>query len=181
MTKMGPPGRGKGRASAVCWVSGELVTAVALTAVGFLISHGADPRVPPHTQATRTRKGRHMRALSCYFHAPDDLLMHAHLRRHDSAAQELAGGGRVGRSRGPTCLAELTCQGSGVRSLRGNRAREGGRSAAGRMCPNAPPAHLEPRCGKKAGRASQVEDLVPKVGYVILFFLWSNLWRFSRH
>ena len=56
--------------------------------------------------------------------------MHAHLSRHNSAAQELPGGGRVGRSHRPTCLAELTCQGSGLRSLRGNGPREGGLTAA---------------------------------------------------
>ena len=145
---MGPPGRGKGRAPAVYWVSGELEAAEVLTAAGFLISHGAEPRVAPHIQATRTRKARHMRALSCYFRAPDDPLMHAHRRRHDCAAQERAGGGRAGRSHRPTCLAELTCQGSGVRSLRGNRPREGGRSAARRMCENGPTAHLEARCGR---------------------------------
>ena len=43
LTKMGPPGRGKGRAPAVYWVSGELEAREALTAPGFLISHGADP------------------------------------------------------------------------------------------------------------------------------------------
>ena len=99
MTKMGPPGRGKGRAPAVYWVCGELSVAVALTAAGFLIPHDADPRVAPHTQPTRTRKGSHMPRASCYFRAPDDPLMHAHLSRHDSAAQELPGGGRVGCSR----------------------------------------------------------------------------------
>ena len=136
MTKMGPQDRGKGRAPAVYWVCGELSVAEVLTAAGFLISHGAEPRLTPHTQATRTRKGRHTRALSCYLRAPDYLLMYAHLRRHDSAAQELPGGGRVGRSHRPTCLAELTCQGSGLRSLRGSGPREGGLTAASRMSAN---------------------------------------------
>ena len=155
MTKMGPPGRGKGRAPAVYWVSGELEAREVLTAAGFLIPHGADPRVAPHTQPTRTRKGSHMPRASCYFRAPDDPLMHAHRRSHDCVAEELAGGGRAGCSRRPTCLAEATCQGSGGRSLRGNGPREGGLTAAWRMSTNGPTAHLEPRCGKKAGRASQ--------------------------
>ena len=86
---------------------------------------------------------------SCYLRAPDDLLMHAHRRRHDCAAQELPGGGRAGCSRRPTCLAEVNCQGSGVRSLRGNGAREGGRRAAGRMSPNGQLAHLEAGCGRR--------------------------------
>ena len=89
-------------------------------------SFGARGAVNPLTQHTRTRKARHMPRASCYLRAPDDSLMHAHIRGHDSAAQKLPGGGRVGCSRRPTCLAEATCQGSGTRSFRGNGPREGG-------------------------------------------------------
>ena len=77
--------------------------------------------------------------------------MHAHRRRHYSAAQELSGGGRFGRSHRPTCLAEATCQRSGTRSLRGNGPRERGRTAAGRMCPN---GHL-PILNQDAGESWQ--------------------------
>ena len=66
-------------------------------------------------------------------------------------------------------------QGSGGRSLRGNGPRERGRSAAGRMSPNGPPAHLEPRCGRRLAELLREGFESWKVGDVIREFFYNNL------
>ena len=157
MAKMGPPGRGQGRAPAVYWVSGELEAAEVLTAAGFLISHshGADPRIRSHTQATRTRKGSHMPRASCYLRAPDDSLMHAHRRRHDCVAQELPGGGRAGSRHGPTCLAEATCAKAAVGAVCGGTDLGKGGSRRPAECLRMANCPSRSKMREKAGRASE--------------------------